>query len=65
MVAIKDFEMPSCCRKTITLGGTIIDIKLCPFYENCESEYHEIVDFNFKPSDCPLVEIKENEDGKA
>ena len=58
MVAIKDMEMPSCCRKTIKLNGTIIAIKICPMYESCNSKLHKVIDFNIKPSDCPLVEIE-------
>ena len=58
MVAIKDFEMPVSCRECIFHGT----------YGMCQvSGYFEDEDYtNTERSvDCPLIEIKENEDGNV
>ena len=61
MVAIKDFEMPKncaycnmCFRSGAYLCCVISD-------EEIPMEYYNQTT---RPKDCPLVEIKENKDGK-
>ena len=62
MVAIKDFEMPSDCDDCMFC----VNIKNNDYgrYGNCwltdECKINLLA--HAKPSDCPLVEIKENED---
>lgn len=61
MVAIKDMEMPSCCRKVLFCrNGKEAAIVFCPLYESCE---HKLIDLNMKPSNCPLIEIEEPKTG--
>lgn len=57
MVGIKDFEMPKKCN----------DCSLMVTYaygRQCTVTSTKINRGYIKPKDCPLVEIKENEDGK-
>ena len=57
MVAIRDFEMPKSCRECIFHGQ----------YGMCQvSGYFEDDDYTetSRSADCPLVEIKENEDAE-
>lgn len=54
MVAIKDMEMPKACTSTKeTLGD--IEVVDCPLYNVCK--HRDTIRTNYKPSDCPLVEI--------
>lgn len=56
MVAIRDFDMPKNCKECIfKIGNRCSIINRSSF----NAVYHGI-----KRKDCPLVEIKENEDGK-
>lgn len=52
MVAIKDREMPRCC---VTYDSDNDNYIGCPFYKICECR--ETIKTNFKPTNCPLVEI--------
>lgn len=58
MVGI-DMEMPSCC---VTYTSENDNYTACPFYKICEQR--ETIKTNYKPSDCPLVEIEERKVGK-
>ena len=54
MIAIKDMEMPNACTSTQeTLGD--IEVAKCPLYNVCK--HRNTIRTNYKPSDCPLVEI--------
>lgn len=59
MVAIKDMEMPTCC---VTYTSENDNYTACPFYKICEQR--ETIKTNYKPTDCPLVEIEERKVGK-
>jgi len=64
MVAIKDMGMPKCCCEVIekkSKYGDWIDasIKRCPLYNICE--HKDSIKNNFKPDDCPLVEVEVQE----
>ena len=52
MIAIKDRKMPSCCVAYDSDNDYYIG---CPFYKICEQR--ETVKTNYKPINCPLVEI--------
>lgn len=58
MVAIKDFEMPKSCNE-------------CSFHEEsdygdyCEILCKDILNYEKRKSDCPLVEINEVKDDKT
>lgn len=53
MVAI-DMEMPNACTSTQeTLGD--IEVANCPLYNVCK--HRDTIRTNYKPTDCPLVEI--------
>ena len=52
MIVIKDRKMPSCCVAYNSDNDYYIG---CPFYKICEQR--ETIKVNFKPIDCPLVEI--------
>ena len=59
MVAIKDFEMPSCCIKCML---TTCKGKDEPWNYCCSVTLTDIfLEDNYKPTDCPLVEIKAEE----
>ena len=51
MVAI-DIGMPSCC---VTYTSENDNYVACPFYKICKQR--ETIETNYKPTDCPLVEI--------
>ena len=54
MVAIKGMEMPNACTSTQeTLGD--IEVSNCPLYNVCK--HRDTIRTNYKPADCPLVEI--------
>jgi hypothetical protein len=53
MVAIKDMEMPKNC---VTYTSKNDNYTACPFYKICEQR--ETIKTNYKPTDCPLVEIE-------
>ena len=58
MVAIKDFGMPSCCGNCEMSCCRRLEI----FY--CVITLQDVdIDSSERDMDCPLVEIKENEDG--
>ena len=60
MVAIKDMEeMPKSC---VTYNSENDNYTGCPFYKICEQR--ETIKTNYKPTDCPLVEIEERKVGK-
>ena len=54
MIAIKDTEMPSCCTAYNSDNGKYEYIS-CPFYQSCKQR--ERIKTNYKPDNCPLVEI--------
>lgn len=55
MVAIKDMEeMPKACTSTQEILGDIV-VADCPLYNVCK--HRDTIRTNYKPSDCPLVEI--------
>lgn len=55
MVAIKDMEeMPKACTSTQEILGDI-EVVDCPLYNVCK--HRDTIRVNYKPSDCPLVEI--------
>lgn len=57
MVVIKDFGMPSCCGNCELSSCR----RLGDFY--CDITLEEVdMDSNKRDINCPLVEIKENED---
>lgn len=58
MVAIKDMEMPKAC---VTYTSENDNYTSCPFYKICEQR--ETIKTNYKPTDCPLVEIEERKVG--
>lgn len=58
MVGI-NMEMPSCC---VTYTSENDNYTACPFYKICEQR--ETIKTNYKPTDCPLVEIEERKVGK-
>ena len=56
MIAIKDMEMPSCCRK-------------CPYHTTyiddscgCDLNINITLNYENRPSDCPLIEIEQTDD---
>ncbi len=54
MVIIKGMEMPNACTSTQeTLGD--IGVANCPLYNVCK--HRDVYNENYKPSDCPLVEV--------
>lgn len=53
MIAIKDMKMPKACTSTQEILGDI-EVVDCPLYNVCK---HRDTRVNYKPSDCPLVEI--------
>lgn len=54
MVAIKGMEMPNACTSTQeTLGD--IEVANCPLYNVCK--HRDTIRTNYKPADCPLIEI--------
>lgn len=53
MIAIK-MEMPKACTSTReTLGD--IEVANCPLYNVCK--HRDTIRTNYKPNDCPLMEI--------
>ena len=55
MIAIKDMEeMPNACTSTQEILGDIA-VADCPLYNVCK--HRDTIRVNYKPSDCPLVEI--------
>lgn len=60
MVAIKDFEMPKKCEDCPLFWGENSNCALGCFIPHDYDYYTE----TYKNEKCPLVEIKENEDGK-
>ena len=55
MIAIKDMkEMPKSC---VTYDSESDNYTGCPFYKICKQR--ETIKTNYKPTDCPLVEIDE------
>lgn len=55
MIAIKDMEeMPKACTSTQEILGDIV-VADCPLYNVCK--HRDTIRTNYKPSDCPLVEI--------
>lgn len=59
MVGIKDFGMPSCCGNC--------EMSCCKRLETfyCVITLQDVdIDSGERDMDCPLVEIKESEDGK-
>lgn len=54
MIAIKCMKMPNACTSTQeTLGD--IGVANCPLYNVCK--HRDTIRTNYKPSDCPLIEI--------
>ncbi len=54
MIAIKRTEMPNACTSTReTLGD--IEVANCPLYNVCK--HRDTIRTNYKPADCPLIEI--------
>ena len=63
MVAIKDFEMPKSCADCKFGRITWMNkYRKCKITKNC---YSLICTSDERPSDCPLVEIKEQTDGNV
>lgn len=59
MVGIKDFKMPSCCGECQMASCAGLSGH---FY--CDITTYDVdMDDTERDADCPLVEIKENEDG--
>jgi len=58
MVAI-NMEMPTCC---VTYTSENDNYTACPFYKICTQR--ETIKTNYKPSDCPLIDIEERKVGK-
>ena len=54
MIAIKDMEIPKSCVSTQEVLGDI-EVSTCPLYNVCK--HRDTIRTNYKPSDCPLVEI--------
>ena len=53
MIAFKDMEeIPSCC---VAYDSGNDNYTSCPFYKICKQR--ETIKTNYKPDDCPLVEI--------
>ena len=52
MIAIKDFEMPSCCDKCEMFDGE----GCCITYTRCEDE------MSYRNDDCPLIEVEPQTD---
>ena len=57
MVAIKDFEMPSCCMNCQLADGEWGNCFIMGDSQDDDCDFAEN-----RPFDCPLVEIKENKD---
>jgi len=57
MIAIKDFGMPSCCMNCEMLDGEYGNCDIIGDSQDDDYEWNES-----RPFDCPLIEIKENED---
>ena len=52
-----DMEMPSCCVSYTEENDNYVG---CPLYRICKQR--ETIKTNYKPSDCPLIEIEQSED---
>ena len=60
MIAIKNMaEMPKSC---VTYNSENDNYTGCPFYKICKQR--ETIKTNYKPTDCPLVEVEESKVGK-
>ena len=54
MITIKGIEVSDACTSTQkVLGG--IRVTKCPLYNICK--YRDTIRTDYKPSDCPLIEI--------
>ena len=63
MVAIKDFEMPESCNNCpMSIGTGFCEVSCSILDEVIHLDCYEIC--KKRMDNCPLVEIKENEDGK-
>lgn len=56
MIAVKEMETPKACTSTQeTLGDIGVVVVNCPLYSVCK--HRDTIRTNYKPSDCPIVEI--------
>jgi hypothetical protein len=57
MIGIKDMKMPKSCMECKFCVEGLLSYCECMFTDRCVGKYNDVRDI-----DCPLVEIKENEE---